>query len=54
MVVESIHPGVEREDVQEATGWDIEFANDVSETEPPTENELRLLREELDPDGIYL
>ena len=54
MIVKSIHPGVEMEDVQEATGWDIEFANNVSETEQPTKNELRLLREELDPDGIYL
>ncbi|MCD2203654.1 CoA-transferase subunit beta [Halobacterium sp. KA-6] len=54
MVVESIHPGVDREDVQEATGWDIKFAGDVDETEPPTEDELRLIREELDPDGVYL
>jgi len=54
MVVESIHPGVEREDVREATGWDIEFADDVGETAPPTEDELRLIREELDPDGVYL
>ena len=54
MVVESLHPGVEREDVQETTGWDIAFADDVTETEPPTETELRLIREELDPDGVYL
>jgi len=54
MVVESIHPGVECEDVREATGWDIEFADDVGETAPPTEDELRLIREELDPDGVYL
>jgi len=40
--------------VRDATGRDIEFADDVGETEPPTENELRLIREELDPNGVYL
>lgn len=54
MVVESLHPGVTREDVQEATGWEIEFSADLRETEPPTDEELRLIREELDPDGVYL
>jgi len=28
-------------------------APDLRETEPPTEEELRLLREELDPQGLY-
>ncbi|MDQ2074511.1 hypothetical protein ACODNH_20040 (plasmid) [Haloarcula sp. NS06] len=54
MVVESIHPGVGREDVREATGWEIKFADDVGETEPPTDDELRLILKELDPDGVYL
>lgn len=53
MYVESLHPGVSREDVQEATGWKLQFAEDVTETDPPTEEDVRLLREDLDPDGIY-
>lgn len=54
MVVESLHPGVSRDDVREATGWEIRFADDVTETDAPTDEELRIIREELDPDGVYL
>lgn len=54
MVVESLHPGVDRETVQEATGWELRFAEDVSETSVPEADTLRLIREELDPDGVYL
>ncbi|MUV56198.1 CoA-transferase subunit beta [Halogeometricum sp. CBA1124] len=53
MYVETIHPGVTREAVQEATGWDLAFADDVTETPTPEADEIRLIREELDPDGIY-
>ena len=44
-MVTSIHPGVTREQITEATGWDIRFANDVVETEPPNETELATLRD---------
>lgn len=54
MVVESLHPDTERADVREATGWDIRFADSVTDTTVPTDEELRLIREELDPDGVYL
>jgi glutaconate CoA-transferase subunit B len=53
MYVDTLHPGVTREAVQEATGWDLQFADDVTETPTPDAGELRLIREELDPDGIY-
>ena len=53
MVLESLHPGVELAKVQEEVGWELKVAPDLSETEPPTEEELRLLREELDPQGLY-
>jgi glutaconate CoA-transferase subunit B len=36
------------------TGWDLKVAAQVRTTEPVTENELRILREELDPTGLYL
>jgi len=45
LVVTHIHPGVTEDQIREATGWDIRFANDVSETEPPNETELAALRE---------
>jgi glutaconate CoA-transferase subunit B len=53
MFVESLHPTVSRDTVQEATGWNLQFADNVTETRPPTEDDIRLVREELDPDGVY-
>lgn len=44
LVVTSIHPGITRAEISEATGWDIRFANDVIETPPPTDAELAALR----------
>jgi glutaconate CoA-transferase subunit B len=39
-----VHPGVEPEQARRATGWDLRVAEDVAETEPPTEAELAALR----------
>ncbi len=50
----ALHPGKTVETVRENTGWDIKIAADLAETLPPTVPELRILREELDPDRIYL
>jgi acyl CoA:acetate/3-ketoacid CoA transferase beta subunit len=47
----SVHPGVTVEDVQAATGFELDVS-DVSETRLPTEEELRLIREVLDPRGL--
>jgi hypothetical protein len=33
--------------------WEPRVAPDLAETPPPTTDELRLLREELDPGRIY-
>ncbi|MEM7025899.1 MAG: CoA-transferase subunit beta [Pseudomonadota bacterium] len=44
-VVTSIHPGVIREQLIDATGWELHFASDVTETPPPTAEELETLRE---------
>jgi glutaconate CoA-transferase subunit B len=53
MVLESLHPGVNLAEVQAEVNWELKVAPDLAETEPPTEEELRLLREELDPQGLY-
>ena len=45
LVVVSLHPGVSREDVIDATGWDIRFAEQLATTPVPNENELTILRE---------
>jgi glutaconate CoA-transferase subunit B len=40
-----VHPGVEVDRVRARTGWDLAVADDVAVTEPPTEEELAVLRE---------
>jgi acyl CoA:acetate/3-ketoacid CoA transferase beta subunit len=47
----SVHPGVTVEDVQEATGFPL-HVDGVTETRLPTDEELRLIREVLDPKGL--
>lgn len=48
----SWHPGVSIEQIQSRTGFELEIAPDASETPPPSLEELRLLREEIDPLNI--
>jgi glutaconate CoA-transferase subunit B len=38
------HPGVEIDQVLSRTGWDLVVADDVATTEPPTREELEVLR----------
>lgn len=45
----SYHPGVTVEQIQKKTGFELEIAPDVHETTPPSSEELRLLREVIDP-----
>ena len=49
MEVRSLHPGVTLEKVQEATGFAIAAASGVETTPPPTNEELHILRAEVDP-----
>lgn len=44
LVVTSLHEGVTRRQVTDATGWPIRFADEVDTTPPPTDEELRTLR----------
>jgi glutaconate CoA-transferase subunit B len=53
MRLESLHPGATVDDVRSTIGWDIAVADDLRATAPPTEDELRLIRQELDPEGVY-
>ena len=45
LVVSSLHPGVDREQVLAATGWDVIFVDDLEQTPVPTSEELSILRE---------
>lgn len=49
MEVQSLHEGVDMATVKERTGFELQFAEPVAVTLAPTEDELRVLREEVDP-----
>jgi glutaconate CoA-transferase subunit B len=53
MTLRTTHPGVTLGDVRATMGWEPRVAPDLTETPQPTADELRLLREELDPEGVY-
>lgn len=54
MMVLSVNPGYTREQVQAATGFELLWAPEVGETKAPTAEELRILREEIDPNRYFI
>jgi glutaconate CoA-transferase subunit B len=54
LTLTALHPGVEIDQVRANTGWDLKAAAELKRTQSPTDEELRILRQELDPEGIYL
>jgi len=56
MVVKSVHSGVgvTLEQVKAEVGWDIRVAPDLHDTTPPTDAEIKLLREKVDPKRIWV
>lgn len=48
----SYHPGVAVETIRKKTGFPLEVAPELAETAPPSVEEVRLLREEIDPLGV--
>ena len=53
MRLDSLHPGVTLDQVRASMGWDPHVADSLAVTPAPTVEELRLIREELDPGGVY-
>ncbi len=53
MFLDGLYPGVTAGMVQEAMGFDIDCSR-AGEVEPPSELELRVLREQCDPQGLIL
>jgi glutaconate CoA-transferase subunit B len=53
MRLDSINPGVTLDQVRETMGWQPKVAEPLPVTPAPTPEELRLIREELDPQGAY-
>ena len=54
LVLTALHPGATAEQALENTGWELKVAEHLHTTLPPDPEELRILREDLDPLGIYL
>lgn len=54
LVLTALHPGKTVDQAKENTGWNLRSASVIQMTEPPTADELFILRTELDPTGIYL
>ncbi len=52
MRIKSLHTGVPLEDVVGSTGFELIIPESVPETENPSEDEIRLIREEIDPLGM--
>lgn len=52
MHITHLHPGVSIERVEAKTGFEFQVDADLETTEPPTMDEIRLLRETIDPLGI--
>jgi glutaconate CoA-transferase, subunit B len=53
MRLDSLHPGSTIEQARETVAWDLAIAPDLATTPAPTEEELRLIRVELDPGRAY-
>lgn len=47
-----IHPGITKEDILSNTGFEVNVEG-VPTTEPPTKEQLRLIREVIDPERLY-
>jgi glutaconate CoA-transferase subunit B len=52
MRLTSYHRGATIQHIQAKTGFELVIAPEVHETPPPTDDEVRLLREEIDPLGV--
>src|SRR5512139_2708127 len=49
LTLTALHPGATVEQARQNTGWDLKVASNLRTTPPPDPEELRILREDLDP-----
>ena len=54
MMLLSLHPGVSVEDVKAATSFELIIPPEVTVTSPPSPEEIRILRQEIDPAGFVI
>jgi len=48
------NPGVTVEQVVDSTGFELVIPDEVGTNDPPTQSQLSLLRNEIDPEGLYV
>jgi glutaconate CoA-transferase, subunit B len=53
MQLSALYPGIKATDVQAEVGWPLRLGETIQETAAPTSEELRLIRDELDPHAMY-
>jgi glutaconate CoA-transferase subunit B len=53
MRLDSIHPGATVDQIRDTIGWEPKISAALATTPEPSADELRLIREELDPEGAY-
>jgi glutaconate CoA-transferase subunit B len=54
LMLESVHPGVTLDEVRSTMGFEPLWADHVATTEPPTAEQLALIREQIDPTHMYM
>ena len=52
MRLKSVHPGVSVDDVKKNTGFELVIPSSVPTTEPPTAEQLHVLRTRIDGQGV--
>jgi glutaconate CoA-transferase subunit B len=53
MRLDALHPGTTLDDIRATVGWPPKIAAPLATTPVPSDEELRLIRQELDPGGAY-
>lgn len=54
LMLSAVYPGIQPEEVARSVGWQLRSRSQLTQVEPPTDRELHLLRDVLDPARIYL
>ena len=56
MTLNAIHTdiGITMEEIRAGVGWDLKISSDLRKTEPPTAEELSMLREKVDPNKMFV
>jgi glutaconate CoA-transferase subunit B len=54
LVLTALYPGVQADEVRAGVGWSLRARASLVSVDPPTERELHLLRDVLDPHRLYL